>query len=220
MLTPGAELVLVPEKVVPGGSMLARHDGRIVLVRGAIPGERIRARIERVARDVVHGAVVDVLEPHRDRRQPLVDPACGGNTFAHITYERQLTLKADIIADAFARIARVVLPRPVEVAPSPERGYRMRARFHVRGQRVGFYRESSHDLCDAATSGQLQPGAIQAVGAVVQSLAGDDDEVQAVELAENIAADARAIHLELRDERTATRLTSEVEVQGVTGLSW
>ncbi|HEY7449877.1 MAG TPA: hypothetical protein VH702_17100, partial [Vicinamibacterales bacterium] len=112
-------------------------------------------------------------------------------------------------------------PRPVEVAPSPERGYRMRARFHVRGQRVGFYRESSHDLCDAATSGQLQPGAIQAVRAVVQWLARDDaDDVQAVELAENIAADARAIHLELRDERTATRLTSEVEVQGVTGLSW
>jgi tRNA/tmRNA/rRNA uracil-C5-methylase (TrmA/RlmC/RlmD family) len=220
MLTPGAELVLVPEKIVPGGSMLARHNGCVVLVRGAIPGERIRARIERVARDVVHGAVVDVIEPHPDRRQPPVDPACGGNTLAHIAYERQLTLKADIVADAFARIARLVLPRPVQVVPSPERGYRMRARFHVRGPRVGFYRESSHDLCDAATSGQLQPGGIQAVRAVVQILAGDDNEVQAVELAENIAADARAIHFELRDERTATRLTSEVQVQGLTGLSW
>jgi 23S rRNA (uracil1939-C5)-methyltransferase len=164
---------------------------------------------------------VDVIEPHRDRRQPPVDPACGGNTFAHIAYGRQLALKADIVADAFARIAQVVLPRPVEVAPSPERGYRMRARFHVRGQRVGFYRESSHDLCDAATSGQLLPGAVQAVRAIVQLVARDDaDEVQAIELAENIAADARAIHLELRDEQTATRLRTGVEIQGVTGLSW
>jgi 23S rRNA (uracil1939-C5)-methyltransferase len=98
----------------------------------------------------------------------------------------------------------------------------MRARFHVRGSRVGFYRESSHDLCDAATSGQLQPGAIEAVRAIVQLLARDEttDEVQAVELAENIAADARAVHLELRDERTATRLATGVEIQGLTGLSW
>jgi 23S rRNA (uracil1939-C5)-methyltransferase len=222
MLTPGSELVLVPEKAVAGGSMLARHDGRVVLVRGAIPGERILARIERVARDVVHGAVVDVIEPHSDRREPLVDPACGGNTFAHIAYKRQLTLKADIVADAFARIARVVLPNPIEVAPSPERGYRMRARFHVRGQRVGFYRESTHHLCDAATSGQLQPSAIQTVHAIAGLLAGDEsaEEVLAIELAENIAGDARAIHVELRDERTAERLASSVETSALTGLSW
>jgi 23S rRNA (uracil1939-C5)-methyltransferase len=222
MLTPGSELVLVPEKAVAGGSMLARHDGRIVLVRGAIPGERILARIERVARDVMHGAVVDVIEPHSDRRQPLVDPACGGNTFAHIAYKRQLTLKADIVADAFARIAHVVLPHAIEVAPSPERGYRMRARFHVRGQRVGFYRESTHHLCDAATSGQLQPSAIQTVHAIAGLLAGDEsaEEVLAIELAENIAGDARAIHVELRDERTAERLASGVETSALTGLSW
>ncbi len=201
--------------------MLARHEGRVVLVRGAIPGERVRARIERVARDVLHGAVVDVLEPHTDRRQPLVDPACGGNTFAHITYKRQLALKAEIVADGFSRIARVTLPKPIPVAPSPERGYRMRARFHVRGGRVGFYRESTHDLCDAATSGQLQPNAIQAARAIGELLAGDEgvDEVVGIELAENIAADERAVHVELRDERTAERLAKNVEPT-LTGLSW
>ncbi len=221
MLTAGSELILVPEKAVAGGRMLARHQGRVVLVRGAIPGERVRARIERVARDVLHGAVVDVLEPHTDRRQPLVDPACGGNTFAHITYKRQLALKAEIVADAFSRIARVTLPKSIAVAPSPERGYRMRARFHVRGRYVGFYRESTHDLCDPATSGQLQPNAIQAVRAIGELLAGDAsaDEVVGIELAENIAADARAIHVELRDERAAERLAKNVDPT-LTGLSW
>jgi 23S rRNA (uracil1939-C5)-methyltransferase len=223
MLSPGSELVLVPEKAVAGGSMLARHEGRVVLVRGAIPGERVRARIERLARDVAHGTVVDVIEPHEDRRQPPVDPACGGNAFAHITYKRQLLLKAEIVADAFARIAHAALPEPMEVAPSPERGYRMRARFHVRGRHVGFYRESTHDLCDAATSGQLLPKAIETVQAVAEPLVQNDsaaDDVLGIELAENIAADERAIHLELRDERVADRLGIGVESSALTGLSW
>ena len=43
------------------------------------------------------------------------------------------TIKAQVIADAFARIGRIALPAPVTVAPSPEDGYRMRARLHVRG---------------------------------------------------------------------------------------
>jgi 23S rRNA (uracil1939-C5)-methyltransferase len=222
VLVPGSELILVPEKPVAGGSMLARHEGRVVLVRGAIPGERVRARIDRVSRDVMHGAVVDVIEPHTDRREPVVDPACGGNTFAHISYPRQLGLKAEIVTDAFARIARVTLPARIPVAPSPERGYRMRARFHVRGRRVGFYRESTHDLCDASTSGQLQPSAIQAVQAIGELLVGDEtaDAVLGIELAENIAADARAVHVELRDERVAERLEKRAETKGVTGLSW
>jgi tRNA/tmRNA/rRNA uracil-C5-methylase (TrmA/RlmC/RlmD family) len=222
MLTAGSEVVLVPEKAVAGGSMLARHEGQIVLVRGAIPGERIRARIERVARNVMHGAVVDVIEPHSDRRQPLVDPACGGNTFAHIAYRRQLALKADIVVDAFTRIARVALDRPIAVAESPERGYRMRARFHMRGRRVGFYRESTHDLCDAASSGQLQPNAVDAVRAIGELLAPDErtHDVLSIELAENIAGDARAVHVELRDGRSADRLAAGSASRALTGLSW
>lgn len=222
MLTPGAELILTPEKPVAGGSMLARYEGRVVLVRGAIPGERILARIERVARDVAHGTVVNVIEPHTDRRQPLVDPACGGNTFAHITYKRQLGLKAEIVADGFSRIAGLTLPTPISIAPSPERGYRMRARFHARGGRVGFYREATHDLCDAATSGQLQPNAIQAVQAIAELLrdAKSADDVLGIELAENIAADERAIHLELRDESLARGLAEGIETNALTGLSW
>jgi 23S rRNA (uracil1939-C5)-methyltransferase len=221
MLSPGSELILVPEKPVAGGSMLARHEGRVVLVRGAIPGERIRVRVERLSRDVAHAVVIDIIESNADRRQPSVDPDCGGNAFAHVAYNRQLVLKAEILADAFARLARITLPQPVSVAPSPERGYRMRARFHLRGRRAGFYRERTHELCDAATSGQLQPAAIGAVQTVARAL--DDptaDAALGIELAENIAGDQRAAHVELRDDRVAARLQASGPVEGLTGLSW
>ena len=48
----------------------------------------------------------------RNRRrtggQPFVDPACGGCLYAHIAYARQLDIKAQVIADALARIGRII----------------------------------------------------------------------------------------------------------------
>ncbi|HOG30070.1 MAG TPA: hypothetical protein PLT35_12390, partial [Vicinamibacterales bacterium] len=48
MIRPGDLLTLVPEKAAAGGRMLARHDGMVILVAGAIPGERVTARADRV----------------------------------------------------------------------------------------------------------------------------------------------------------------------------
>src|SRR5512137_1731615 len=123
MLTPGAELELTCDKAVAGGRMLARHQGQVVLVAGAIPGERVLVRIDRVARQVAYGEAARVLAPDPDRRASGVDWACGGSIYAHIRYPRQLSLKADMIADAFGRIAKLPLAHRVPVAPSPEDGY-------------------------------------------------------------------------------------------------
>ena len=100
------------EKPAAGGRMIARHEGQVVLVQGGIPGERVRARIERVERQLAFADAVDVLEPSADRRSPAMDPACGGCLYAHIGYDRQRALKAEIIRDAFARLGRI----PIESA--------------------------------------------------------------------------------------------------------
>ena len=131
MIAPGDSVELTVEKPAAGGRMLARHDGRVVFVHGAIPGERVRARIEKVERQLAFATVVEVIEPSPDRRPAHVDLACGGCSYAHVAYPRQLTLKSDVIRDAFVRVGRVPLDTPVAVAASPERGYRMRARLHV-----------------------------------------------------------------------------------------
>jgi tRNA/tmRNA/rRNA uracil-C5-methylase (TrmA/RlmC/RlmD family) len=98
--------------------MLARHEGRVVFVRGAIPGERVMARIVRQAKGVAWAEVLEILEPSPDRRSSPVDPACGGAHFAHISLERQLTLKAEIVADAFRRIGKHPLAESPRVAGS------------------------------------------------------------------------------------------------------
>ena len=77
-LSKGGLIDVAVEKPASGGRMIARHDGRVILVAGAIPGERVRARIERVEKRVAFAAVADVIVPAPSRREPGFEPACGG----------------------------------------------------------------------------------------------------------------------------------------------
>jgi 23S rRNA (uracil1939-C5)-methyltransferase len=195
-VTPGQELELTIDKPAAGGRMIARHQGQILLVLGAIPGERVIARVERAERRLAFAETVHVIEPSLDRRPVTFDPRCGGCAYAHVKYPRQLALKADVIRDAFTRIGRIPLTCPVDVAASPERGSRMRARLHARHGRIGFYREGTHEICDAAQTGHLLDNSIRAATTAVEALAVEGASVASIELSENIAADQRAIHVE------------------------
>jgi 23S rRNA (uracil1939-C5)-methyltransferase len=124
----GDRLRLTIERPAAGGRMIARHDGAIVFVSGAIPGEVVEAEIERVQRGTAWAATRQVLERSPDRVDGAPDGACGGSVFAHIAYPRQCALKAAIVEDAFRRLGRITLDAPVPVMPSPAEGYRMRAR--------------------------------------------------------------------------------------------
>lgn len=198
MLSAGDILTLTIDKPAAGGRMIARADGLVVLVSGAIPGERVRAKIERVGKGVAYAAAVDIEEPSGDRRSAGGDPLCGGCLYAHIAYPRQLELKALVIADAFGRIGRLDLPAAVQVAPSPEEGYRMRARVHVRGRLFGFFREGSHEVCDVRQTRQLLPATSDVLDRLVagaHSLA--PDGIREIELAENRDASQRVVYLDV-----------------------
>ena len=89
MLTAGDLIELAIERPAAGGRMIARHEGQIVLASGGIPGERVKARVEKVERRVAFAIVVDVIEASSDRRDPIHDPLCGGCLYAHISGDRQ-----------------------------------------------------------------------------------------------------------------------------------
>lgn len=214
-LNPASEITLTVEKPVSGGRMLARHEGQVVLVAGAIPGERVRARVERVSKHVAFARTVDVLDASRDRRGGDVDWACGGSVYAHVSYDRQLSLKSEIVADAFERIAKVRLPAPVSVMPSREEGYRMRARLHGADGRLGFFREGTHELCDAGPTRQLLPESIDALDRLRAAFA--SRTILSCELVENAAASQRAVLLELDPGNDDGRAYDE-PIEGISGL--
>jgi 23S rRNA (uracil1939-C5)-methyltransferase len=225
MLHENQQIELIIEKPVAGGRMLARREGQIVLVAGTIPGERVRARIERVGRGVAFASTLEVLDAADTRRAPDGDPLCGGNVYAHVRYDAQPDIKREVLRDALRHGGRIEWKGDLPITPSPEHSYRMRARLHVRGGRAGFFREGTHDLCDASCTRQLLPEAMQAIAAFV---AGTPkpwlDAIDAIELAENIAGDQRALHVlwspRVRPPRSMPPESWNVEtLPGVSGIS-
>ena len=219
MIEPNALLTLEVDKPAAGGRMLARHDGQVVLVWGAIPGERVRARVERVGKGVAYAETLDVLSASRDRRVAPPDWRCGGNVYANVEYERQRRLKGEIVQDALGRIGRIPLPAPPEVVGSPEAGYRMRARLHVNNGRVGFFREGTHELCDPVQTGQLLPETCAVLQRIESHLAAEGRGIAMLEIAENVPATDRVCHVEIDGNANIDALASLSIETGLTGLT-
>lgn len=115
-----ALLPLVPTAMVAGGDALARDgDGRVVFVTGALPGERVTARVTEARRDFARAVAVEVLDASPDRVAPpcaALAAGCGGCTWQHVSPGAQSRLKADLVLDALRRIAHLAdppVPRPV-----------------------------------------------------------------------------------------------------------
>jgi 23S rRNA (uracil1939-C5)-methyltransferase len=222
----GDRLTLTIERPAAGGRMIARHDGAIVFVAGAIPGEVVEAEVEKVQRGTGWAIARTVIERSPDRVPESADGAspsdggCGGCVFAHIAYDRQRAIKAAIVDDAFRRLGRMTLDGPVEVVASPVDGYRMRARLHVRNGRIGFFREGSHSLCEAGPTRQLRPDTLAVLQALEHSLKSlGRDTIGEIELSENITATERALHLELLPNAEPSRLAAATTLDGLTGAT-
>lgn len=198
--------------------MIARHEGAIVFVSGAIPGEVVEARIEKTQRGTVWARAERIEQPSGDRIE-APDLGCGGSVFAHIAYPRQLTLKSEIIGDAFRRIGKLPLDQPVEVTASPIDGYRMRARLHLRGGRLGFFREGTHELCGYTGTRQLLPASAHVLDRMADVLASQTINAE-VELSETVDATARAVHFDLSFEGDAKRIAGLAGIAGLTGVSY
>ncbi len=219
-LAVGTELRLQIDKPAAGGWMIARENGQVVLVSGAIPGETVFARVERSGKGVAFARVVAIAEPSPDRRDPFTDPQCGGCLYAHVAYPRQLEIKGQVVADALTRIGRMPMTTPVGVAASPAEGYRMRARLHVRGGRIGFFREGTHEICDARSTRQLLPetcDVLDGAGALLRSVGAG--LVREIEVSENVSAEARVLHLEAAGPFDPRPLAALATAAGITGLA-
>ncbi|MGQ0734242.1 MAG: class I SAM-dependent RNA methyltransferase [Acidobacteriota bacterium] len=217
----GDRLTLSIERPAAGGRMIARHQGAVVLVSGAIPGERVEAQVEQVRSGTGWARTATVLEASADRVERDWDTSCGGSVFAHIQYPRQLSLKVEILQDALRRIGRLRDLPDIAIEASPTLAYRMRARLHLRHGRLGFFREHTHELCDAALTGQLLEATTDVLVRLASALYQEAHLQSAeIEVSENCAATERAVHLELDRGTDPSRIGCLGRTAGVTGLSY
>ena len=208
------------ERPVVGGGMLAHQGGRVVLVDGAIPGERVHARVDRERRDVIFATVINVIEPDPDRRSVDSDPTCGGQNYLHIDYDRQLQLKSEVIGDALRRMTQIDVATPIVVAASPECGYRMRSRLHAGSSGLGFLRGGTHKLCNSARTGQLLPDTSRVISKIGRRLSRSRYEsVLHVDLAESVDGEMRIVNFHLKksyESNVIAKWTTGCGLAGVT----
>lgn len=148
--------------VAHGGVFVGRHEGRVVFVPDAIPGERVRVRLTDAgasgdSRSFWRGEAIEILDasPHRRPhvwRAADVDVAPeerpGGADFGHIRLEHQRELKRHVLSDALTRIGKLDLPVSL-AAPAEESadgtGWRTRVSLHVDDDgRIGPFAARSH----------------------------------------------------------------------------
>jgi 23S rRNA (uracil1939-C5)-methyltransferase len=101
----GAELDLRVDALAHGGNAIARLEGYVVFVSGAIPGDLVRAVVTKRKRAYAEARTLAVLEPSPERIAPLADHP--GAPWQVLPYERQLAVKHEQVGDALTRIGRL-----------------------------------------------------------------------------------------------------------------
>ena len=172
VLKTGDRIILDIEKISSDGSGIARTpDGLVVFLPGALPGEKVEARITLKKREYAIASPENILIPQCRRAIPFCPHygICGGCQLQHAEYTLQCDLKRTIVEDAFTRIYKKSFPPISSCIPSPEeRAYRNKASLPVKKENgkiiPGFYRRRSHDVIPVKHCPVLAPALNEALG--------------------------------------------------------
>jgi tRNA/tmRNA/rRNA uracil-C5-methylase (TrmA/RlmC/RlmD family) len=138
-------VILEVGAVGAGGVCVARaEDGRVVFVRGALPGETVRVSVTSSGARFLRATVEEVLSASPDRVVPPcpVFGVCGGCDWQHASPALQLSLKTALVREQMKRVGRFDWEGVVEPV-QPVWGWRTRTQW---AQGVGFYAHRSHDV--------------------------------------------------------------------------
>ena len=134
-----------------GGMGVARIDGRVVFVHGALRGEKCRVLILKTLKSVAFAKVLEVIEPSSERITPDCPyfPRCGGCTYRHIRYEEELRLKKQRVQDNLSRIGGSDVTVEEILGAQDTLRYRNKAQYPVsKDGAVGFYRARTHEVIE------------------------------------------------------------------------
>jgi 23S rRNA (uracil1939-C5)-methyltransferase len=174
------------ESMSHGPDGVARHQGRVVFVRDAAPGEVVDARITERRPSYSRAVRQTTRSPAATRREPPCPYVgrCGGCQWQHLTYEAQLAAKHRNLVDHVSRIGALD-PGPIRPPlPAPDEWhYRHRLNLRVQDRRLGFYRAESHELVEIDACLIAAPSADAGLAAARRWLAIIDTRVRRLSLA-------------------------------------
>ena len=131
------------------GLGIARIDGQVVFVHGAIRGETCDVLVMKVLKNAAFGKIAALVEPSPARRQPDCPyyGRCGGCDFRHMSYEEELWAKRARVQDALTRIGGAEVTVEEILGAEQPLHYRNKSIYPISpAGEVGFYRARSHQV--------------------------------------------------------------------------
>lgn len=151
----GQKFPLTIKRLGINGEGVGFFKRNVVFVKGAIPGEEVTARVTKVQRNFAEAEILNIRKASSYRQEPpcAVYAECGGCQLQHMTYEKQLIEKRDLVIQALEKYLKP-LANSIEVRPTLGMdnpwNYRNKSQFQVRkeGKRVyaGLFAEGSNKL--------------------------------------------------------------------------
>lgn len=147
-------LTVKVEKLSNLGFGIAKHEGYVLFVEGACPGDTVKVKVGKKNKTYANAKVVEILEPSKHRVEPFcpMQKVCGSCQLQFIDYKYQLQLKKEIVEDAMHSICGHEI-EVRDVIPSPkDREYRHKIQYPVsetqNSKRIlaGYYKAGSHEL--------------------------------------------------------------------------
>ncbi len=120
----GELLELEIESLAYGGRGVARREGYVIFVAGALPGDLVRAEITKPKKSFAEASAVELLRPSPERVPDRCDHGgepCPGAPWQGLDYERQLSEKQQQVADALSRIGHLEGYELEQIEPAIER---------------------------------------------------------------------------------------------------
>ncbi len=124
----GDVLELTIDSLAHGGNGVARLEGYVVFVAGAVPGDRVRATVGKAKKAYAEARAIEIVEPSPDRVPEVADHP--GAPWQVLPYERQLEVKASQVDEALTRIGRLSGYELEPIVPAEEQWrYRNKVEF-------------------------------------------------------------------------------------------
>ena len=123
---------LVVDAYAAGGKSIARLDGKVVFIEGAVPGDVVDVRLTKNKKDWAEGKAIHFIQYSKDRVVPFCKHfgVCGGCKWQMLPYEKQLQYKQQEVTDQMKRIGKIILPEmPPAIGSSATTSYRNKLEF-------------------------------------------------------------------------------------------
>ena len=119
------------EKIISNSCGLARYSGRAVFIPFTVPGETVLAEIDLSGKKFLEGKLLKILTSSPDRVDPPCSlyGKCGGCSLQHISYDKQLEIKIELVKEALRRNGGIIIDDPEIISGSPY-SYRCRVQLH------------------------------------------------------------------------------------------